>query len=115
MPRRQGNPSPNDLLPGSLELLVLRTLKLGGRHGYGIRRWVEESTEGVLKVEEGSLYPALQRMERRGWIVSEWAVSEHGRRAKFYKMTQRGHQQLEEQTDRWRRFVAAVEGLLAAE
>ena len=115
MPRRSRSPSPNDLLPGSLELLVLRTLSHGGRHGYGIRSWVEEATEGVLKVEEGSLYPALQRMERRGWIVAEWGLSEHGRRAKFYKMTQRGLQQLDEQTDRWRRFVSAVEGVLASD
>lgn len=112
MPRRTRSPSANDLLPGSLEMLLLQTLSHGGRHGYGIRSWVEEATAGVLRVEEGSMYPALKKMEQHGLLVSEWGLSEHGRRAKFYRLTRRGHDQLAEQIGRWRTFVGAVEQLL---
>ncbi len=81
---------PNGLLHGTLDALVLKTLSWGVRHGYGIARWIEEATDEALAVEEGSLYPALYRMERRGWIEAEWGTSELGRKAKFYRITREG-------------------------
>jgi len=96
------------LLQGTLELLVLKTLSWGPMHGYGIASWIEGITEDVLRVEEGSLYPALYRMTRKGWIEGEWGVSENNRRAKFYRLTPAGRQQLMEQATGWQRFAAAV-------
>ena len=115
MPRRTQSPPANALLHGSLETLILKTLSHGGRHGYGIARWLEEATEGVLRFEEGSLYPALYRMQQRGWIASEWSLSERGRKAKFYRLTERGHEQLEEQVLRWESFVEAITKVLEKE
>lgn len=109
MPRSK---SPNPLLHGSLEALVLKTLSHGGRHGYGIARWIEETTRQVVRVEEGSLYPALYRMDRRGWVRAEWGLSERGRRAKFYHLTDRGRAQLERQTREWEAFSSAVSKVL---
>src|SRR5947207_3809229 len=86
-------PPSADLLHGTLDTLVLRTLAGGRRHGYGIARAIEGATDGVVAVEEGSLYPALYRMERKGWIDAEWGTSELGRRAKFYRLTARGRKQ----------------------
>src|SRR3954466_9366029 len=97
------------LLQGTLELLVLKTLSWGPMHGYGIASWIETATDDVLSVEEGSLYPALYRMARKGWIKAEWGVSENNRRAKFYRLTPQGRQQLRDQTSGWQRFAAAVE------
>lgn len=97
-----------DLLQGTLDLLVLKTLSWGPAHGYAIARWIERLTAEVLTVGEGSLYPALHRLEEREWIAAEWRVSEHNRRAKFYKLTARGRQQLRAETVSWERFVAAV-------
>src|SRR3954468_20566048 len=85
------------LLQGTLELLVLKTLSWGPMHGYGVARWIESATDDVLRVEEGSLYPALYRMTRKGWIASEWGTSENNRRAKFYHLTPEGRRQLLEQ------------------
>jgi PadR family transcriptional regulator, regulatory protein PadR len=96
------------LLQGTLELLVLKTLSWGPMHGYGIASWIESVTDDVLRVEEGSLYPALYRMARKGWIKAEWGTSENNRRAKFYRLTTDGEQQLREQTSGWRRFADAV-------
>ena len=79
-----------DRLHGTLDALVLKTLSWGSRHGYAIARWLEETTGNAIQVEEGSLYPALYRMERKGWIEAEWGMSELGRKAKFYKLTARG-------------------------
>lgn len=102
------------LLHGSLDALILKTLSRGGRHGYGIARWLEAAAGEGLKIEEGSLYPALYRMERRGWIRAEWGLSERGRKAKFYHLTDRGHEQLEGEIAQWRSFSTAVSKVLLA-
>ena len=96
------------LLQGTLELLVLKTLSWGPMHGYGIASWIESATGDVLSVEEGSLYPALYRMARKGWIEAEWGTSENNRRAKFYRLTAEGRRQFREQTSGWQRFADAV-------
>ena len=106
--------STNPLLHGTLDALILKTLSRGGRHGYGIARWLEETTGETLQIGEGSLYPALYRMERRGWIQAEWGLSELGRRAKFYRLTERGREQLEQETARWTDFSAAVSKVLSS-
>jgi|SRR5690242_16907256 transcriptional regulator len=97
------------LLQGTVELLVLKTLTWGPMHGYGIASWIESATDDVLSVEEGSLYPALYRMARKGWIKPEWGVSDNNRRAKFYRLTAEGRRQYREQSSGWRRFTAAVD------
>lgn len=102
-----------ELLQGTLDLLVLRVLKSGPKHGYAIVRRIQESSGDMLVVEEGSLYPALHRMERRGWIEPEWGLSESNRRAKFYRLTRTGRKQLTVETDRWERLVQAVAGVLS--
>jgi PadR family transcriptional regulator len=104
--------NPLDFLPGTLDTLILRTLAKGPKHGYGIARWIEETTDQALSVEEGSLYPSLYRMEQRGWIEAEWGTSELGRRAKFYRLTRRGRQQLATDTDAWKVFAGAVNKVL---
>jgi PadR family transcriptional regulator, regulatory protein PadR len=96
------------LLQGTLELLVLKTLSWGPMHGYGIASWIESATGDVLRVEEGSLYPALYRMTRKGWIGGEWGTSENNRRAKFYRLTTAGRKQLVEQASHWARLSAGV-------
>lgn len=102
----------NAMLHGTLDALILKTLSRGVRHGYGIARWIEEATDEAVIVEEGSLYPALYRMERRGWIEAEWGTSELGRRAKFYRITAKGRRQLAAETAQWSRFAAAVSSVL---
>jgi transcriptional regulator len=97
-----------DRLRGTLELLVLRTLAWGPRHGYAIARWLEESTSAQLRVEEGSLYPALHRMEKRGLIASDWEMTELGRPAKFYKLTPAGRSHLKQESAEWLAFARAV-------
>ncbi|MEP6690536.1 MAG: PadR family transcriptional regulator [Gemmatimonadaceae bacterium] len=104
--------SANDLLHGTLDALVLKTVSWGPRHGYAIARWIEQTAGDALAIEEGSLYPALYRLERRGWLQSEWGVSELGRRAKFYKLTRAGREQLKHETVQWSRFTAAVSRVL---
>ena len=96
------------LLQGTLELLVLKTLSWGPMHGYGIASWIEEATSDVLSVEEGSLYPALYRMTRKGWIKGEWGTSENNRKAKYYSLTSEGRRQYRDQLSGWQRFAAAV-------
>lgn len=97
-----------DRLHGTLDALVLKTLSAGPRHGYAIARWLEDATKQAIQVEEGSLYPALYRMERRGWIEAEWGTSELGRKAKFYKLTAQGRRQLRVETTEWAEFARAV-------
>jgi transcriptional regulator len=97
-----------DRLHGTLDALVLKSLTLGPRHGFGILRWIAERTDEVVKVEEGSLYPALYRMERDGWIEAEWGTSELGRKAKFYNITAAGRRQLKNESAELARFMAAV-------
>jgi PadR family transcriptional regulator PadR len=102
------------LLQGTLELLILKTLSWGAMHGYSVASWIERITDDVLRVEEGSLYPALHRMERKGWIEAEWGVSENNRRAKYYSLTEAGRARLLEQSTGWRRFAGAVAKALEA-
>ena len=101
-----------ELLHGTLDALVLKALTHGRLHGYGIARWIEQTTDEVVQVEEGSLYPALYRMERRGWIEAEWGVSELNRKAKFYRLTEKGENQLSVGTEQWAAFTAAVSKVL---
>lgn len=101
-----------DLLQGTLELLILKTLSRDPMHGYGIAQLIHQSVDDVLKIEDGSLYPALYRMEERGWIKSEWGTSENNRRAKFYKLTRAGRKQLQGQSANWDRISKAVTKIL---
>lgn len=101
-----------DLMQGTLELLILKTLEREPMHGYGIVQRIHEASEDLLKVEDGSLYPALYRMEERGWIQSEWGLSENNRRAKFYKLTKRGRKQLEAECANWERVSQAMTKIL---
>jgi len=101
-----------DILQGTLDVMILHTLQFAPRHGYGIARAIERACAGELEIEEGSLYPALYRMERQGWIEAEWGTSELGRKARFYRLTQRGRKQLVAETERFAQFVAAVSPIL---
>ena len=103
---------PKDRLHGTLDALILKTLSWGPRHGYAITRWLRETSGDAIQVEEGSLYPALYRMERLGWIDAEWGTSELGRKARFYKLTALGRKQLTAETERFAEFVAAVTPIL---
>jgi transcriptional regulator len=103
-----------DLLQGTLDLMILKTLSWGPMHGYAVARWLQRVTDDVLRVEEGTLYPALHRLEEQGWVESEWGVSENNRRAKFYRLTGDGRQQLRAQLGDWSRLVATVGKVLGA-
>jgi len=103
-----------ELLQGTLDLLILKTLAPGPMHGYSIAQRIQQRSEDVLVVEEGSLYPALYRMESRGWIAAEWGKSENNRRAKFYSLTRTGRRQLEEETAIWKRVQHAITLVLQA-
>ena len=103
-----------DLLRGTLDVLVLKTLAWGPRHGYDVARWIRERSAEALRIEEGALYTALHRMEARGWIAAEWGVSENNRRAKFYRLTTAGRQQLTRQSADWARYAEAVFRVLNA-
>ena len=104
--------APKDRLHGTLDALILKTLSGGPRHGYAITRWLRDSSDDAIQVEEGSLYPALYRMERQGWVEAEWGTSELGRKARFYRLTPRGRKQLAAETERFSQFVAAVSPIL---
>lgn len=101
-----------DLLQGTLDLLILKTLALGPHHGWGVSQRIQQMSRDVFTVNQGSLYPALHRLEQRGWIKAEWGTSENNRRAKFYSLTRKGETQLGAEQDRWRRFSDAVELIL---
>ena len=101
-----------DLPQGTLELLILRTLAVGPQHGWAISERIKQSSKDALQVQQGSLYPALHRLERRGWIKADWDVSDNNRRAKYYELTKKGRRQLEAQTDAWRSLTAAINLLL---
>jgi PadR family transcriptional regulator, regulatory protein PadR len=103
-----------DLLQGTLEMLVLKALSLGPMHGYGISQRIRQLGDEMLRVEEGSLYPALYRLEELGWIQSEWGSSEKNRRARFYSLTATGRSQLEIEQENWRRFVLTIGKVLDA-
>ena len=102
----------NDILQGTLALLVLKTLQQGPMHGWGITLHIQQISNEVLRVEEGSLYPALHRMEQEGWIKAEWGVSENNRRARYYKLTAAGRKQLAEEEKNWQRLTTAVASIL---
>jgi transcriptional regulator len=111
-------PTPDEriaLLQGTLDLLILRTLVFGRQHGQGIARAIQQTSDDVLLVDHGSLYPALQRLEAKRWIQAEWGVSESNRKARFYELTPAGRKQLVRETSQWRRLVAAMGRVLGAE
>lgn len=101
-----------DLLQGTLDLLILRTLQAGPQHGWAISERIQQVSQDVLQVNQGSLYPALHRLEHQGWIRAEWGVSELGRRARFYRLTAAGRKQLESETQAWGRMSAAIARVL---
>ena len=106
------SPNPGELLQGTLDMLVLKTVALEPMHGWGIANRLRELSGEVFAVNQGSLYPALQRLEQRGWIESEWQVTENNRRARYYALTAAGRRALGEETESWRRYVGAVESIL---
>jgi transcriptional regulator len=97
-----------DLPQGTLDLLILRSLSLGPRHGWAISERIQQVSKEVLRVQQGSLYPALHRLERRGWVTATWGTSENNRRAKFYQLTRTGRKQLEAETETWHKLIVAV-------
>ena len=103
-----------DLLQGTLDLLVLKTLGLGPQHGWGIAQRIQQVSDDVLQVNQGSLYPALHRLEEQGWIAAEWGTSDSNREAKFYRLTRTGQRQLQVETDNWARLSSAVGRILDA-
>ncbi|HET7584215.1 MAG TPA: PadR family transcriptional regulator [Gemmatimonadaceae bacterium] len=105
-------PQNTEQLHGTLDALILKTLTWGPRHGYAIAQWLEQATVNALTIEEGSLYPALYRLEKRGLVRAEWGTSELGRRAKFYSLTTQGRAELKRRTDEWARFSKAVSSVL---
>ena len=103
-----------DILKGTLDLLVLKALSWGPAHGYAVARWIELSTDDVLAVGEGTLYPALHRLEERGFVAADWGASENNRRAKYYRLTRTGRARLQTETAAWERYAAAISAALAA-
>ena len=103
-----------ELLQGTLAILILKALLAGPAHGFGIARWVEQTTDDVLRIEEGSLYPALRRVEDKGWVTSEWGLSENNRRARFYTITSAGRAHVRSEAAVWLRYAAAVTRVLRA-
>ena len=101
-----------ELLHGTLDTLILKTLSWGPRHGYGVARWIQDTTDDALEIGEGSLYPALYRMERKGWIEAERGVSETGREVKFYSLTSQGRARLKVELAQWTRFTTAISKVL---
>jgi len=104
----------SDLLQGTLDLLILKTLALGPQHGWGISQRILQISDDVLRVNQGSLYPALHRLEEQGWIAAEWGVSDNNREARFYRLTRAGQRQLQVETAQWERMSAAVGRVLGA-
>lgn len=104
-----------ELLQGTLDLLILRTLIFGSQHGQGIARAIQQTSDEELLVEHGALYPALQRLEERGWISAKWGVSANNRKARFYSLTSAGRKQLAAETTKWNRFAAAIGRILQSE
>jgi PadR family transcriptional regulator, regulatory protein PadR len=102
-----------ELLQGTLDVLILKALSWGPNHGYGVAKWLQQVTNDVLQIEEGSLYPALHRMERKGWIESEWGLSENNRRAKYYRVTTEGQRHLRTEASSWDLFAQAVSTVLS--
>ena len=101
-----------DLLQGTLDLLILKTLSLGPQHGWGVAQQIQQTSRNLLQVNQGSLYPALHRLEEQGWIEAEWGTSENNRRAKFYRLTATGRRQLDRETAGWQQYAQAVQWIL---
>jgi transcriptional regulator len=112
MAKESDNQAQIDLLQGTLDLLILRTLLLGPKHGHNIAHLIQQTSGDVLRVDHGSLYPALQRLERRGWIAAKWGASENNRRAKYYSLTADGRKQLVAETTKWERLAEAIARVL---
>jgi len=112
MPEKSPTQERIELVYGTLDMLVLRTLLWGPAHGHGIAKTIERTSEDALKIEHGSLYPALQRLQQEGWIRAEWGTSTNNRRAKYYRLTASGRRRLTAETSRWERFVRAIGGVL---
>ncbi len=112
MKEEHGSREQIDLLQGTLDLLILRTLLFGPTHGHSIAHMIQQTSGDVLKVDHGSLYPALQRLERRGWITAKWGTSENNRRAKYYRLTAAGRKQLIAETTKWERLANAISRVL---
>ncbi len=108
-------PHAGEVLQGTLDMLILRTLVLGPAHGHTIAQAIEQTSENALEVEQGSLYPALHRLEDRGWLDSQWGVSENNRKAKYYRLTAKGRRELTAATGRWRRMTRAIDLILGSE
>jgi PadR family transcriptional regulator PadR len=106
------SPTSTDLLQGTLDLLILKTLSLGAQHGWGVAQRIQQVSRNLLQINQGSLYPALHRLEEQGWIESEWGVSDNNRRAKFYRLTETGRVQLDRETEVWRQYAEAVRWVL---
>lgn len=107
-----GQTNTTDLLQGTLDLLILKTLSLGPQHGWGVAQRIQQMSRNFLQVNQGSLYPALHRLEEQGWIESEWGVSDNNRRAKFYRLTETGQAHLERETEVWQQYAQAVRWIL---
>ncbi len=107
-------PGSNDVLRGTLDLLILKTLSLAPMHGWGISQRIQELSRGLLDVNQGSLYPALQRLEYRGWVASRWDTTENNRRARYYSLTDEGRSGLEDEAESWQRYTGAVQWILEA-
>lgn len=105
---------PAEILRGTLDLIILKAVSWGPAHGYAVARWIERAAEDALRVEEGSLYPALHRLEERGWIAAEWGASENNRRARFYHLTAEGRKQLRAETASWERYARTIFAILGA-
>ena len=97
-----------NVLRGSLDLLILKALSWAPRHGYAVAEWIEQATDATLLIEEGTLYPALHRLERKGWVATEWGISENNRKAKFYQLTPAGRAQLRREAPLWHRYAEAI-------
>jgi PadR family transcriptional regulator PadR len=106
------SPTTTDLLQGTLDLLILKTLSLGPQHGWGVAQRIQQMSRDLLQINQGSLYPALHRLEEQGWVDSEWGVSDNNRRAKFYRLTGEGRAQLDRETESWRQYADAVRWIL---
>ncbi len=111
---KRGGLSRVELLQGTLDMIILQTLRWGPRHGYGIAQMIRSTTRDVLQVETGSLYPALHRLEKQGWIAAAWEVSENGQRVREYRLTASGKEQLGSERSRWEQFASAITAILTA-
>jgi len=108
MPKQGESPNRIDLLQGTLDLLILQTLQWGSQHGHGIGQAIRIQSDNALQIEHGSIYPALHRLEKRGWLAAEWKMSEANRRAKYYKLTRKGKKQMLDEQSKWKQLVRAV-------